>query len=170
MLRADLCRGCSIYWVDSAYNGSVFFAMELNISADFTCKWQIHSFVANKYRFPSIILNVTNHNNGPWKTVRLTSFQKSQMQSVLISFNFVRLCLFWVFSVTYAFLMFCAVIFMFYLIWGSTQPKDCFLNYLVWYLFSLFCLKFLNFHWTQHLNFMNRGNNEFPYYWASTPD
>ena len=38
MLRADLCRGCSIYWVDSAYNGSVFFAMELNISADFTCK------------------------------------------------------------------------------------------------------------------------------------
>ena len=38
MLRADLCRGCSIYWVDSAYNGSVFFAMELNISADLTCK------------------------------------------------------------------------------------------------------------------------------------
>lgn len=38
MLRADLCRGCLIHWVDSAYNGSVFFAMELDISEDFTCK------------------------------------------------------------------------------------------------------------------------------------
>ena len=45
------------------------------------------------------------------------------MQSVLISFNFVRLCLFWVFFVTYAFLMFCAVIFMFYLIWGQHAAK-----------------------------------------------
>lgn len=35
---ADLCRGCLIHWVDSAYNGSVFFAMELDISEDFTCK------------------------------------------------------------------------------------------------------------------------------------
>ena len=38
MSRADLCRGCLIHWVDDAFNGSVFFAMELDISEDFTCK------------------------------------------------------------------------------------------------------------------------------------
>ena len=38
MSRADLCRGCLIHWVDGAFNGSVFFAMELDISEDFTCK------------------------------------------------------------------------------------------------------------------------------------
>ena len=38
MLRAGLCRGCFIYWVDVPITGLFFFAIELHISADFTCK------------------------------------------------------------------------------------------------------------------------------------
>ena len=44
---------------------------------------------AKQICLPSIISNVTNNKNELWKTVRLTSFQKTQLQPVLISFKFV---------------------------------------------------------------------------------
>ena len=59
-----------------------------------TASWQ-HVHVC----LPSIILNVPNNRNKLWKTVRLTSFQKPWLQSVLIFFKFVHLYLlltFWV--------------------------------------------------------------------------
>ena len=40
----------------------------------------------------SVIWNVTNNKNGLWKTVKLTSFQKPQSQSVSIFFKFVHPC------------------------------------------------------------------------------
>ena len=57
-----------------------------------SCKWQNHSFVSNKFVLKSIKLmsNVTNNNKKLWRTVRLTSFQKPQLQYVLVFFNFVH--------------------------------------------------------------------------------
>ena len=43
-----------------------------------------------KIHLPSLILNITNNKNELWKTVRLTHFQKLQLQSVSISFKFVH--------------------------------------------------------------------------------
>ena len=40
----------------------------------------------------SYINNVTNNKNELWKTVRLTSFQKPQLQSISIFFKFVYSC------------------------------------------------------------------------------
>ena len=40
---------------------------------------QNHSFVSSKYVFQGIISNVSNNKLEPWKTVRLTRFQKPQL-------------------------------------------------------------------------------------------
>ena len=40
---------------------------------------QNHSFVSSKYVFQGIISNVSNNKIEPWKTVRLTRFQKPQL-------------------------------------------------------------------------------------------
>ena len=55
---------------------------------------QNHSFVSSKYVFQGIISNVSNNKIEPWKTVRLTRFQKPQLQSTSIFFKFVHPCLF----------------------------------------------------------------------------
>ena len=49
----------------------------------------------------SIISNITNNKNELWKTVRWTSFQKPQLQSVSISFKFDHACLLLYFYVIY---------------------------------------------------------------------
>ena len=59
---------------------------------EITCKWQDHSFVSNKYVSQALYqtLQTTKMN---LKTVRLTRFQKPQLQSVAIFFKFVHLWL-----------------------------------------------------------------------------
>ena len=65
------------HWVNIASNASLI-AKYLNVSEESSCKLQNHSFVSNKYFFQSII---SNNKNKVWKTFRLTSFQKPQLQS-----------------------------------------------------------------------------------------
>ena len=56
-----------------------------------TCKWLNHSFVSNKYgRLPKNTSNDKSNEIELWKSIRLTSFQKPQLQSVSISFKFVH--------------------------------------------------------------------------------
>ena len=73
-----LCHGSLVHWVNIAF----FFAKELYFREEFTGKWQNHSFVSNKSLSQSTTSIVTNNKNILWKTVRLTSFQKLQLQSV----------------------------------------------------------------------------------------
>ena len=54
----------------------------------------------------SIISNVTNNKYEIWKTVKLTSFQKRQLQSVLIFFKFVHPCLLF-YLLSYLYLFWC---------------------------------------------------------------
>ena len=60
-----------------------------------------------------IILNFSNNKNESWKTVRLTRFQKPQLQSISIFFKFVHPCLFLYFWILVRF----SVFFMFQSIW-----------------------------------------------------
>ena len=67
---------------------------------------------------PHIISNITNNKNALWKTVRLTRFHTSQLQSDWIFFKFVRPCLvFYSVCYLYVIFMFLAVIFMFHPFW-----------------------------------------------------
>ena len=80
---------------------------------EITCKWQDHRFVSNKDVSQALYqtLQTTKMN---LKTVRLTRFQKPQLQSVSIFFKFVHPCLH---LYLYLILTFWAVIFMFHSIW-----------------------------------------------------
>ena len=61
---------------------------------EIACELQNHSFVSSKYVVQGIISNVSNNKIEPWKTVRLTRFQKPQLQSTSLFFKFVHPCLF----------------------------------------------------------------------------
>ena len=72
-------------------NDLSLFAMKLE---KLLLNYKNHSFVSSKYVFQGIISNVSNNKIEPWKTVRLTRFQKPQLQSTSIFFKFVHPCLF----------------------------------------------------------------------------
>ena len=59
--------------------------MEINVREEITIKWQNYSFLSHKYSSSSIS-NVINNKNELWKTVRLTSFQKPQLQLLCWSY------------------------------------------------------------------------------------
>ena len=61
---------------------------------EIACELQNHIFVSSKYVFQGIMLNFSNNKNEPWKTVRLTRFQKPQLQTISIFFKFVHPSLF----------------------------------------------------------------------------
>ena len=73
------------------YGWLVHFLYRASYASSFAMKitgeWQNYSFLSNKICLPSIISIATNHKNELWKTVRLTSFQKPKLQSVLIFLN-----------------------------------------------------------------------------------
>ena len=89
MCLIGLCHGCSVHFVNKPFYTSL---LAINTTWEITCLWQNRSFVSNKCLL-SIISNVINNKNELWKIVRQTSFQKPQLQSVLIFFNFVHPCL-----------------------------------------------------------------------------
>ena len=91
IFRPSVCEITAVWFI--LLNSTSFFAVKHNINEKITCKWQNYSFISNKYVSQSLYLNVTNSKNGLWKTVRLTSFQKPLLQSVLIFFKFVHPCL-----------------------------------------------------------------------------
>ena len=73
---------------------------------------------AKQNMFASIISVVTNNKNELWKPVRLTSFQKPQLQSVSIFFEFFHPCLLlYLLCHFYSLLTFWALILMFHSVW-----------------------------------------------------
>ena len=56
------------------------------VTGEIASEWQSHCFVSNKY-----VSQALNNKNELFKTDRLTSFQKAQLQSVSIFFKFVHL-------------------------------------------------------------------------------
>ena len=91
IFRLSICDISAVWFI--LLNNTSFFAVKHNINEKITGKWQNHSFISSKYVSQSLYLNVTNSKNGLWKTVRLTSFQKTLLQSLLIFFKFVHPCL-----------------------------------------------------------------------------
>ena len=89
MCLIGLCHGCSVHFVNKPFYTSL---LAINTTWEITRFWQNRSFVSNKCPL-SIISNVTNNKNELWKIVRQTSFQKPQLQSVLIFYKFVHPCL-----------------------------------------------------------------------------
>jgi len=92
------------FLVHFVFNGSYASFSIMNLEKLPVNAGQNHSFVSNKICFLSIISNVTYNKHELWKTIRLKSFQKPQLQSVSIFFEFVHQCL-----LSY----FCCVIFTF---------------------------------------------------------
>ena len=119
MCPIGLCHGCSVHCVNKPFYTSL---LAINTTWEITSppadvRWGsvvTHSFLwmrdnrtptdvcgeANKIAVScqkkcplSIISNVTNNKNELWKIVRQTSFQKPQLQSVLIFYKFVHPCL-----------------------------------------------------------------------------
>ena len=62
-----------------------------NWALEFTCEWQDHSALSNKYH-PRVKSNPADNKNKLWKTVRRKSFEKPQLQSVSIFFKFIHSC------------------------------------------------------------------------------
>ena len=79
-----------------------------------TCEWQNHSFASYKYVSLELYQTLQKRKNEPWKTVRLTIFQKPLLlQCVSIFFKFFHpcfpLCYLWCF---FLFLTFHVVVFI----------------------------------------------------------
>ena len=87
-LKEQQCQGWQVHFVYNA-NYSSLIAMK------------IYKYIVNdkitalcqKIYLPSIASNVTDNKSELWKTVRLTNFQKTQLQSLSIFRRFVHTCL-----------------------------------------------------------------------------
>ena len=97
-----LCYGWLVHFVYKANYASLF-PRNLRNNLGMTK----HSFQANQFPLPVIIKNGSHDKNELLKAVRLTSYQKPQLQSVSNLFKFLRPCfLLYLLCFMYLFVMF----------------------------------------------------------------
>ena len=103
----ELCCGCWLHFVDNANKASLF-PMKLE---ELLLNDKITALCQTNYYVPQVLLQMQlfNNENELWKTIRLTSFPNTQLQSVSILFKYVHAC---VLLYLFAVLLFLSLVFM----------------------------------------------------------
>ena len=82
-------------------------SIEIIISQEIKCKWQNQSFMSNKFVTKHYIKSYRQEERSLENSVRLTSFQKPQLQSVSIFFKFCPSMPPFVYLLCYLYLLYC---------------------------------------------------------------